>query len=179
MQTRPGMTTEPAPQGRGRNAQGALATLTLSAFGLGLSPVMPGTVASLATALALWFFPTSATSAGALALLLFLYGVAATLKFAGLLEGPDGHGDPGWVVSDEVAGQALACAGALAAGGGWALMLTAFVLFRVFDIWKPGPVGRAEKLPGGVGVLMDDLVAGFAAGALTFLADGMEWLPGG
>lgn len=155
-------------------ADRAVATLALSGFGLGLSPVMPGTVASLATAAAFWAFPSSVLSGLALALLLLAYGIATTLRLAGEVTGPDGQGDPGWVVSDEVAGQALACVGAVLVGG-WPAIVVSFVLFRALDILKPGPVGRAEKLPGGVGVLMDDLVAGGIAGAVTLAAGLLDW----
>jgi phosphatidylglycerophosphatase A len=144
-------------------------------FGLGLSPVMPGTVGSLLPVVALWIFPTAPVSALSLLALLFVFGVGVTLKFADLAKGPDGHGDPGWVVSDEVAGQAVACIPVVLLDGGWPGLLMAFVLFRLFDIWKPGPVGRAERLPGPMGVLMDDVVAGVLAAILT--AAGVALLP--
>jgi phosphatidylglycerophosphatase A len=163
-------TSRPGAARRGPRAESALAVLTLSAFGLGLSPFMPGTVGSLGTVLALGFLPATMAKAAALLVLLFLFGVGVTMKFAGRIQGPDGHGDPGWVVSDEVAGQALACLPAVLLGAGWAGLGVAFVLFRLFDIWKPGPVGWAERLPGALGVLMDDIVAGaFAALGTTAL----------
>jgi len=87
--------------------------------------------------------------------------------------------DPGWIVIDEVAGQWLTLwpvsAGAAAAGvEGWRLWpgwLAAFVLFRLFDIWKPGWVGRADRRGDALGVMLDDLVAGvFAALGVAALA---------
>ena len=168
------MTHEPAPNPR---ALGPVATLALSAFGLGLSPVMPGTVGSLGVVVAMWLFPSSLISGLALLALLFVYGVVATLRFANLVSGPDAHGDPGWVVSDEVAGQALACLPVVLLGGSYWDLGLAFVLFRVFDIWKPGPVGRAERIPGARGVLLDDLVAAVLALPIIILVTAMGWLP--
>jgi len=81
-----------------------------------------------------------------------------------------GKKDDGRIVIDEVAGQLLTLAPALA----WAredaffpALVTGFVLFRLFDITKPGPVRWAERgLPGGLGVMADDVVAGVLAAAL-------------
>lgn len=77
---------------------------------------------------------------------------------------PERDADPGWVVVDEGAGQALALA-ALPVGAHWGVLL-AFLLFRAFDILKPGPVGWADRQAGAVGVMLDDLVAGAVAGGL-------------
>jgi len=57
-------------------------------------------------------------------------------------------------------------------GGDWRGLLVAFVLFRLFDIFKPGWVGRAERLPGATGILMDDIVAGLFAALFTWLLIG-------
>lgn len=77
---------------------------------------------------------------------------------------PDRAADPGWVVVDEGAGQLLALA---AAPPGWAWVAAAFALFRLFDIAKPGPVGWADRRPGALGVMLDDLLSGaLAAGVL-------------
>ncbi len=145
-----------------------VAALCLSAFGLGLSPLMPGTVASLAVAGALFVLPTGPVAFVGLVIVFLIAGSWATLRFGDDLSEADGkHGDPGWVVSDEVAGQALATLGALPAIEDWRLALLAFVLFRILDMTKLGPVGQAERRPGAVGVLLDDLVAGALAGIIT------------
>lgn len=93
--------------------------------------------------------------------------------------------DPSEIVVDEVAGQWLALwpvsLGAMHTGAAftalWPGILAGFVLFRLFDIWKPGPVGWAERLPGARGVMADDLVAGLLAAlgvvALAALAHGV------
>ena len=85
-----------------------------------------------------------------------------------------GTHDDGRIVIDEVVGQLLALVPLvlLARSGSVALVVTGFVLFRVFDVWKPGPVRWLERnLSGGAGVVMDDVLAGLiAAAALGALA---------
>lgn len=154
---------------------GPLAVLCLSAFGLGLSPIMPGTVASLATAALLLWAPPGLAGFLVLLGILLITGSAVTLRFGDWLQDENArkHGDPGWVVSDEVAGQAVASLGTLPTHGDWRLALIAFVLFRFFDMVKFGPVKRAEQMPGAVGVLLDDIIAGAFAGILT-LAVGLS-----
>jgi len=76
--------------------------------------------------------------------------------------------DPGIVVIDEVVGQWLSLAGATALN--WKSYLAAFLLFRVFDIWKPPPVRQLEALPGGLGINADDAMAGFYAAVVLFAA---------
>jgi phosphatidylglycerophosphatase A len=79
-----------------------------------------------------------------------------------------GKKDPGAVVVDEVAGQLVALL-FVPRGAGWWVIVAAFVAFRVFDIWKPYPVRRLENLGGGLGIMADDLLAGFYAAAVTSL----------
>lgn len=71
--------------------------------------------------------------------------------------------DPDFVVIDEVAGQLVSLLGVPLSG---VSVLTAFVLFRVFDIVKPPPVRQLERLPAGIGIMFDDLAAGLYASAL-------------
>jgi len=68
-----------------------------------------------------------------------------------------GINDPGFVVIDEVAGQMIAMIGVPL---GWKYLLASFILFRGFDIVKPFPLRRLERLPGGTGIMMDDVGAG-------------------
>lgn len=79
-----------------------------------------------------------------------------------------GKKDPAHVVVDEVAGSWLALVGATTLNG-YALV-GAFLLFRLFDIWKPFPIRRLELLPGGTGIVADDLLAGLYAALVLFLA---------
>jgi phosphatidylglycerophosphatase A len=74
--------------------------------------------------------------------------------------------DPGFVVIDEVAGQMIAL---IAVPVNWKYMLAGFILFRSFDILKPFPLRRLESLPGGTGIMMDDVGAGLYALALLQL----------
>lgn len=89
-----------------------------------------------------------------------ILGIKAS--FAG--EAVWGH-DSGHIIIDEVAGQALTLSiGLLVAPFGWWPLIAGFFLFRLFDIAKFWPMSAAEKLPGGYGVMVDDLVAGLLAG---------------
>jgi phosphatidylglycerophosphatase A len=99
-----------------------------------------------------------------LAVLLTVAGLWATHR----LLGEDTNADPGWVVVDEGAGQLLALA-ALPAGTGARGVILAFLLFRLFDITKPGPVGWADRQHGARGVMLDDVVAGALAALLILL----------
>ncbi len=83
----------------------------------------------------------------------------------------DSH-DPSEVVIDEVAGMWIALLGAPLTAPH---LLAAFLLFRLFDVWKPGPIDRLQNLPGGWGVMADDVAAGAVAGLLVAL---MAALPG-
>ena len=76
--------------------------------------------------------------------------------------------DPQIVVVDEVLGQWIALAGARTLN--WKSYLAAFALFRLFDIWKPPPVRQLEALPGGLGINLDDVMAGAYAALVLFLA---------
>jgi phosphatidylglycerophosphatase A len=71
-----------------------------------------------------------------------------------------GRKDPGFVVIDEVAGQLIALIGVPLH---WKTLLASLILFRVFDIVKPPPLRRLEKLPGGMGIMADDIGAGLYA----------------
>ena len=114
-------------------------------------------------------------------LLVFWAGVWATSVETA---GKEDH-DPSEIVVDEVAGQWIALlpvSFGLAASGApvfalWPGILGAFVLFRLFDIWKPGPIGWADRRGDAMGVMLDDVIAGvFAAlsvGLLAALAHGV------
>ncbi len=81
--------------------------------------------------------------------------------------------DPQIVVVDEVVGQWIAIAGwsVVSAPMDWKAWCAALVLFRAFDIWKPPPVRRLERIPGGAGIVLDDVMAGVYA-ALVLSAAG-------
>ncbi|SFI68509.1 phosphatidylglycerophosphatase A family protein [Albimonas pacifica] len=141
-------------------------------FGLGeATPVAPGTVGSL-VALPVGF---ALHWAGGFPLFAFGLIVSVALGYTSIdrylaLKGDDE--DPGEVIADELSGQLLAMAplslGLFLAGAPahvfpWPGWVGAFVMFRLFDIVKPPPVSTAERLPGALGVMADDLVAGLLA----------------
>jgi phosphatidylglycerophosphatase A len=93
--------------------------------------------------------------------------IAAGVWAAGVEEARVGRHDPTSVVIDEVAGMLLALIAA-PPGLAWAGLL--FFLFRVFDVWKPYPIDRLQSLPGGWGIVADDLLAGVYAALVGRLA---------
>jgi phosphatidylglycerophosphatase A len=138
------------------------ATLIATLFGIGRIRPGPGTWGSGAAVLlwaALWFAlaPSLRIAAAiALAVLVTLIGIpAATAVARG-----SGKKDPQFVVIDEVAGQLVAL---IAVPLAWKTFLAGFILFRVFDIFKPPPVRQLEALPEGTGIVLDDVAAGLYA----------------
>lgn len=79
-----------------------------------------------------------------------------------------GKKDPGLVVVDEVIGQWITIAGASTLN--WKSWVLAFILFRLFDIWKPPPARQLERLPGGTGIVADDVMAGIYGAIVIFIA---------
>jgi phosphatidylglycerophosphatase A len=133
---------------------------------LGMFPVAPGTVGSLA-GLALCLVIRSAGGPwleGLTILLVFAVGTWAATQ----AERHFSTTDPGPVVIDEVLGQLITLAFLPASPAGY---LAGFLLFRLFDIVKPWPVSRLEALPGGLGIMADDAMAGvYGLVALRLLA---------
>ena len=91
------------------------------------------------------------------------------VKAANVYEAHSGEKDASEIVIDELAGQWIAL---LVVPLDWRWWVAAFVMFRVFDVAKPGPVKMAEALPGGIGVMADDIVAGVMAAACLIA---MQW----
>jgi phosphatidylglycerophosphatase A len=149
-------------------------TLVATWFGVGFLPIAPGTWGSLAT------IPIAhlvAVLSGAWGLAAFALGIAMIgVHAAGETARLRGTGDPPEVVVDEVAGQSIALLPVYAlvrpeaVGLRIASVLVAFVLFRILDVWKPGPIGWLERLPGGWGIVADDLLGGAVAAALVTAA---------
>jgi phosphatidylglycerophosphatase A len=133
-------------------------------FGIGLIGPGPGTWASLVAA-AIWFIAARSVHPNAigLAVATAIAAIGATLTgivAAGIVERESGRVDPGFVVIDEVAGQWFALA---ATPVDIPHTILAFALFRLFDIVKPWPAWRLERLHGGFGIMMDDVAAGIYA----------------
>ncbi|MFZ2006485.1 MAG: phosphatidylglycerophosphatase A [Stellaceae bacterium] len=131
------------------------ATLIATGFGIGLLPKAPGSWASLAALPVGWligmkFGPAGLLIAAAIAFIAGWWASAIVAKASGIL-------DPGFVVIDEIAAQLLVLA---AAPLDWRFYLMAFLLFRLFDIWKPFPVNWLDRtVKGGFGIMLDDVAA--------------------
>lgn len=136
------------------------------AGGAGLSPFAPGTAGA---AVGVGLFLVLGRLPAPLYLLTTLALVALAIwasDVAGRVWG--GETDDSRIVIDEVVGQLAALAPLAPGRATLALVVTGFVAFRVLDVWKPGPIGRAERsLPGGLGVVMDDVLAGVLSGVLV------------
>lgn len=131
-------------------------------FGVGRLKPGPGTWGSAAAVL-LWAavsrsLPPNLRTGTALALAVLAAGIG--IPAATRVSRASGKKDPQSVVIDEVAGQLIALIGVPFA---WKTFLTGFILFRAFDIVKPPPVRQLEKLPEGVGIVLDDVAAGVCA----------------
>jgi phosphatidylglycerophosphatase A len=150
-------------------------TVVASVFGIGYFDVAPGTIMSaIAVPLAILIGIHGGGGMGILAssLIALVIGILACADHVRETK----REDPSECVIDELAGQWLACAFAMLTFGGH-LPLDhislpafglAFLLFRLFDIWKPWPVSWADtNLKGGIGVMTDDMIAGLMAGVLV------------
>ena len=140
-----------------------LAVLLATAGGAGYVPVAPGTAGS-AVGVLLYFLTWQWTLIGQLVLLAVVSGVGV---WASSLAARHFKGeDPAPVVIDEVAGQLLTL---IVTGGSMVVLVAGFLVFRLLDIVKPWPAGRFEDLPGGFGIMADDLMAGLY-GRIVMLA---------
>jgi len=155
--------------------------LGITTFGVGYIPGAPGTYASL---LAVGFYAVLSNTLGSfryapsvsppefmvaaihagilIAFLLFtLLGIWAAGRCVELL----GNADPKQAVVDEVIGQLMVFL-FIPFTRSWTLIAAGFLLFRLFDIWKPYPIDYLQSLPGGIGVCADDILAGIYAGVV-------------
>lgn len=131
-------------------------------FGAGLLRPGPGTYGSIA-AVAIWFLVARHTPAHLLPWVTLLMAAAATavgVPAATRVSRESGRKDPQIVVIDEVAGQWLTLTFCLPA---MPFALLGLIAFRIFDIFKPPPVRQLERLPEGLGIVADDLMAGVYA----------------
>jgi len=138
------------------------AILVATFFGTGRMRPGPGTWGSAAAVL-LWAAAAPELRSDlrtailiCLVVLIVLIGIPAATRVARASAAKD----PQFVVIDEVAGQLIAL---IAVPVSWKTFLAGFILFRVFDIVKPPPVRQLEKLPEGVGIVLDDVAAGIYA----------------
>jgi phosphatidylglycerophosphatase A len=183
----------PSPESIRRKPSVSLAIAT--GFGLGYLPKAPGTWGSFAGVFLGWgamalsplqfaprigatgelsnppaiWWSNFAWSECLLILVVSAIGVWAAGQTARYLQ----NHDPQIVVIDEVAGQLIAYLGLATPRTfalGWKYLLLGFILFRVFDIWKPFPARQAESLPGGLGIMADDWIAGIYAALGLWIA---------
>lgn len=155
-------------------------TLTATFFGIGLVRRGPGTAASAATVV-LWWGLTRWLAPGAqpaTAIILALLAIAIGIPAATQMSRATGLKDPQFVVIDEVAGQLIALSFVPVS---WQSLLAGFILFRAFDMLKPPPLRSFERLPEGMGIVIDDVGAGLYALAvmqiLLHVSLGHGWLP--
>ncbi len=134
-----------------------VAKIFSTCFGIGYFPAAPGTVTSVVAVLGYYFFPVLHNPL----LLLFLVLLCSVVGIwsGGVMEEHFGN-DPSIVTIDELAGQWLAL---VALPEGVVPLLLSLAFFRFFDIAKPGPVDALQRLPGGWGIMLDDLLAGLFA----------------
>jgi phosphatidylglycerophosphatase A len=147
--------------------------------GAGMLPGAPGTAGSFATALLLYVIGRAVQDALPLNVIIAACAIvsgAATIALGAWAIEFYGREDPGPVVLDEVAGICLTMLWQPSAVGRRApiVIAAAFLMFRIFDILKPPPCRRLEKLPAGWGILMDDLMAGVYANVACQIL--LRWL---
>ncbi len=162
------------------------------AGGFGYSPIAPGTAGSFAGVLVFWLIGMASASieVGEAGLFVIYGAVSGSLLLLGIhaasrAEIDFGRRDDGRIVIDEVVGQLITLVPLvpvlwlIEAGHGMTRndlslfffeVVTGFVLFRLFDVWKPGAIGWAERrFDGGFGVMADDVMAGLHAGSCLFV----------
>ena len=132
-----------------------------SGFGSGYCPIAPGTAGACVGTLIWWGYATILTNAYSTFLctliIVFIFTILGIWS-SGIAEKYWGK-DPSRVVIDEMVGTWIALL-AVPNGQAWGYMLAAFILFRFFDILKPLGIRKMEKLPGGYGIMADDILSG-------------------
>lgn len=140
-----------------------LIKLLATGFGAGLAPLAPGTAGTLVGVLiCLVFSPLH----WLLRLLIVIFLLVLAIYIAGRAEQVYQKKDDQRIVIDEIAGFQVAMLPIAITG---LHLLVGFVLFRIFDIWKPFPLRNFQQFPGGWGVVADDIGAGVYAGFLMLL----------
>ncbi|RMF11777.1 MAG: phosphatidylglycerophosphatase A [Alphaproteobacteria bacterium] len=153
-----------------------LAATIAYGFGSGLMRPAPGSWGSALAVLLAW--PILASQGITALAIAFLLALVIGLWAVGVVEERESAHDAPEIVIDEIAGQWLtllvmvmaARAGLIAPLDGIDAGIAGFVAFRIFDIWKPGPIGHLdERVQGALGTMLDDLAAGLAAGIVVVL----------
>ncbi|KAA5970160.1 MAG: phosphatidylglycerophosphatase [Pantoea eucrina] len=138
--------------------------LLATGFGSGLSPFMPGTVGSVAAIPFWWlmtFLPLQLYS------LVVLVGISVGVYLCHRTARDMGVHDHGSIVWDEFIGMWITLMAIPVLNGWW--VLAGFVIFRIFDIWKPWPIRWFDKnVHGGMGIMVDDIIAGVVSAAVLY-----------
>ena len=137
---------------------------------VGYFPIAPGTAGSavgVGLVAAVAFLPLSHAQKIAVAALLAAGIFGLGVRAAGEAEKFFGRTDPGHVVIDEVVGQMITLLAWPETR--WKWLLAGFITFRALDVIKPFPAGRAEHVPGGWGIMLDDVIAGVYGLALLLI----------
>jgi phosphatidylglycerophosphatase A len=134
----------------------SFAVACATALGVGYAPFAPGTFGSAVGLLLWWLLPASPVVQASAIVAVFVLGVWS----ASVAERHFNKTDPGFVVIDEVLGMLVTL---LLNPVGWGGALGGFLLFRIFDVIKPYPANRLERLHGGMGIMADDAMAGIYA----------------
>jgi phosphatidylglycerophosphatase A len=173
----PVVVAESAGCARRKHGPADYLALAIATFGVGLLPLAPGTWGSLVGVGIYLFLRYLALNLGPLPSLALQLVAILVITLAGIWAGTQterlsGRKDPGKVVVDEVAGQMISLLPlVLVPISTWTTwVIVSFTLFRFFDIVKPYPARRMERLHGGLGIMCDDLVAGIYAAAVILAA---------
>ena len=135
-------------------------------FGIGYFPVAPGTAATAAGVALAFALQGQPCAHAAVTTGLLLIGIPLCTRVAKMV----GQQDPGIIVLDEVVGVLVALAGLPLT---WPVVISVFFLFRAFDMFKIYPVNKCEALPGGWGIMLDDVMAGVYANLVMRIA--LRW----
>jgi phosphatidylglycerophosphatase A len=174
----------------GKKSPGDYFALAFATWGVGYSPLAPGTCGSVVgvgiyllvrqASARVFAFATARGGSDESFRTTFMLLLIAILASVGVwaasrVEKLLGRKDPGAVVVDEVVGQMIAFVFVPFNAGVWTI-ITGFVAFRLFDIWKPYPIRRLEALKGGLGIMADDVLAGIYAAILMSLLTSIHLL---
>ena len=151
-------------KGNSRRTERKLPGYALStALGLGYFPHIPGTFASFATVGVVAILYKACDFANIILWVSFLVLLPISIRAADCVARWEGKTDPPNIVIDEVLGQIFCL---FWVPFSWPFLGMGFVAFRIFDIFKPYPIKKVERLQGGMGIVCDDLVAGLYAGLI-------------
>ncbi len=144
-------------------------SLAIATFGVGYLPLAPGTWGSAVGVLIFLLYVnfTTFSNFSTVAWIIFVVAVCAIGTWAAQrAERIFNEEDPQRVVVDEVAGQLITYSAVVVSD--WKHLLVGFILFRLFDIWKPYPINKLQDLHGGFGVMADDVLAGIYSAMIIY-----------